>query len=197
MEAVSSVPKLKTALNDKEPAAVLAAAHALCLLGEQREAFSIDYALVTGERKTRDGFVKSQINSAKSEMNAVRDDPKAAVLRTGIGFVPVPGARELYGALKEIRKNDAISIRAAAAEELAEDRDPEVDAALARACSDKEWTIRAAAVSAIAKRDNPALLSAITPALEDKNDVVRYEAAAALLRLYADIEKDGRSEFQL
>jgi hypothetical protein len=57
----------------------------------------------------------------KSEMNAVRDDPKAAVQRTGIGFVPVPGAGELYGAFKGIKNNDATGIRAAAAEELVED----------------------------------------------------------------------------
>src|SRR5215470_19974983 len=90
MEAVSSVPRLKTALNDKEPAVVLAAAHSLFLLGERQEAFNIDYAVLTGERKTRDGFVKSRVNNVKSEMSAARDDPKAVALKTGIGFVPVP-----------------------------------------------------------------------------------------------------------
>lgn len=36
MGAVSSVPKLKAVLNDKEPAVVLAAAHSLFLLGNAR-----------------------------------------------------------------------------------------------------------------------------------------------------------------
>jgi HEAT repeat protein len=72
---------------------------------------------------------------------------------------------------------------AAATKELAADRDPKIDAALTRACSDKKWLVRAAAVYAIAKRGDPALLSAITPALDDKNDTVRYDASAAVLRL--------------
>jgi HEAT repeat protein len=74
-------------------------------------------------------------------------------------------------------------VRVLAAKELATDRDPKIDAALARACSDKKWPVRAAAVYAIAKRDDPALLNVITPVLDDKNDVVRYDASATVLRL--------------
>jgi HEAT repeat protein len=74
-------------------------------------------------------------------------------------------------------------VRAAAAKELATDRDPKIDAALTRARSDKKWPVRAAAVYAIAKRDDPALLNVITPALDDKSDIVRYDASAAVLRL--------------
>jgi HEAT repeat protein len=71
----------------------------------------------------------------------------------------------------------------AAVKELAADRDPKIDAALTRACSDKKWLVRAAAIYAIAKRDDRGFINAITPALQDKNDIVRYEAAAAVLRL--------------
>jgi HEAT repeat protein len=71
----------------------------------------------------------------------------------------------------------------AAAKELATDRGPKIDAALAKACSDEKWPVRAAAVFAIAKRDDPALLNVITPMLHDKNDIVRYEASATVLRL--------------
>lgn len=63
------------------------------------------------------------------------------------------------------------------------DRDSKIDAALAKACSDKKPAVRAAAVFAMAKRDDPASLNAIAPALKDKKDIVRYEAAAAILRL--------------
>jgi HEAT repeat protein len=74
--------------------------------------------------------------------------------------------------------------------ELASDRDQKIDAALARACSDRKWPVRAAALYAIAKRDDLALLNAITPALEDKNDIVKYEAAAAVLRLSGESPRD-------
>src|SRR6266849_494968 len=51
MRAVSSVPKLKAVLNDKEPAVVLAAAHSLFLLGHPEEAYEIDYEVLIGKRK--------------------------------------------------------------------------------------------------------------------------------------------------
>ena len=129
-------------------------------------------------RKSADGFVKSQIDELK--------DPKVVAMmgfETGIGFVPFGG--EAYEAFKRISKDDRTPVRVAAAKELATDRDPRIDAALARACSDKKQPVRAAAVFAIAKRDNPGLLNVITPRLEDKNDSVRDDAAAAIVRLSA------------
>jgi HEAT repeat protein len=176
MGAVSSVPKLKAVLNDKEPAVVLAAARSLFLLGDRNEAYEIDYEVLIGERKGADSFVASGINELK--------DPKAVAMmgfETGIGFVPFGG--EGYEVFKRASKDDGTPIRAAAAKELATDGDSKIDTALANACSDKKWSVRAAAVYAIAKRDDPALLNAIIPVLDDKSDIVRYDASAAVLRL--------------
>jgi HEAT repeat protein len=176
MGAVSSVPKLKAVLNDKEPAVVLAAAHSLSLLGHPEEAYEIDYEVLIGERKGADGFVASQVGELK--------DPKVVVMmgiETGVGFAPFGGPA--FEVFKRISKDHDSPVRVLAAKELATDRDPKIDAALARACSDKKWPVRAAAVYAIAKRDDPALLNVITPVLDDKNDVVRYDASATVLRL--------------
>ena len=176
MEAVSSEPKLKALLNDKEPFVVLAAAHSLFLLGDRDEVYDIDYEVLNGERKSADGFVASQISELR--------DPKAVAamgLETGIGFMPFGG--EAYEVYKRVRKDDVTPVRVAAAKELITDRDPKVDAALTKACSDRKSSVRAAAVFAIAKRDNPALLNVILPLMEDKNEIVRFEAAAAVLRL--------------
>jgi HEAT repeat protein len=178
MGAESSVPKLKTALNDVEPSVVLAAAHSLFVLGHRDEVYDIDYEVLTGERKSADGFVKSQMNELK--------DPRAVAkmgLETGIGFAPFGG--EAYEAFKRISKDDRSPVRAAAAKELVADRDPKIDAALAKACSDKKWPVRAAAVWAIAKRDDPTLLKAVTAMLGDKSEIVRYDASAAVVRLTA------------
>jgi HEAT repeat protein len=84
---------------------------------------------------------------------------------------------------KRVRKDDVTPVRVAAAKELIADKDPKVDRALTKACSDSKWSVRAAAVFAIAKRDNPSLLNVISPLMEDKNEIVRFEAAAAVLRL--------------
>jgi HEAT repeat protein len=176
MKAVSSYPKLKALLDDKEPAVVLAAAHSLFLLGHPEEAYQIDYEVLIGERKGAKGFVSSQLDELK--------DSKAVAMmgvETGVGFAPFGGPA--YEVFKRVREDHDSPVRAAATKELATDRDPKIDAALVRACSDKKWTVRAAAVYAIAKRDDPALLNAITPALEDKKDIVRYDAAATVLRL--------------
>jgi len=176
MGAVSSVPKLKAVLNDKEPAVVLAAAHSLFLLGDREEAYEIDYEVLIGERKCADGFVESQMNELKN--------PKVVAVmgvETGLGFVPLAGTG--YEAFKRINKDDGSPIRAAAARELATDRDPKIGAALAKACSDKKWRVRVAAVDAIANREDPVLLNAVTPVLDDKSDVVRYDASATVLRL--------------
>jgi HEAT repeat protein len=176
MGAVSSVPKLKAALNDKEPAVVLAAAHSLFLLGDREDSYEIDYEMLIGERRSADGFVASGMNELK--------DRKAVAMmgfETGIGFVPFGG--EAYEVFKRARKDDRTPVRAAAARELATDHDPKVGATLARACSDSKWRVRAAAVDGIAKMEDPALLNAITPVLDDKNDIVRFDASATVLRL--------------
>jgi len=95
----------------------------------------------------------------------------------------MPFGGEAYEVYKRVRKDDVTPIRVAAAKELIPDRDPKVDAALTKACSDQKWPVRAAALFAIAKRDNPSLLNVITRAMDDKNEIVRFEAAAAVLRL--------------
>jgi HEAT repeat protein len=182
MGAVSSVPKLKAALSDKEPAVVLAAAHSLFRLGDREEAYEIDYEVLIGERKGTEAFVESQMDELKNS--------KAVAMmgvETGIGFAPFGG--EAYELFKRISKDDRTPVRAAAAQELAADRDPKIGAALVKACADKKWRLRAAAVDAIAKRDDPTLLNAITPVLDDKNDIVRYDASATVLRLSGGLSK--------
>src|SRR5260370_25664011 len=47
MGAVSSVPKLKAVLDDKEPAAVLCAAHSLFLFGDRTNSYDFVYAIFT------------------------------------------------------------------------------------------------------------------------------------------------------
>jgi hypothetical protein len=86
MAALSAVPRLEAALNDKEPAVVLAAAHSLFLLGQPEKAYQIDYEVLRGDRKGTDGFVASQMDELK--------DSKAVVM---MGSRPVSGSRPSAG----------------------------------------------------------------------------------------------------
>ena len=134
MGAVSSAPKLKAVLDDKAPAVILAAAHSLFLLGDREDSYEIDYE-GDEERTAADGFVASGINEVNS--------PKAVAkigFETGLGFVPFGGAG--YEVFKRASKDDRTPVRAAAAKELARDRDAKIDAALAKACADKKWPVR-------------------------------------------------------
>jgi HEAT repeat protein len=171
----ASVPALKGMLQDKETEVVFAATSALLQLGDPA-AFQVYYAVLTGERKTGEPLLASQMNMLK--------DPDALArigLETGIGFVPFGGMS--YKVVKSFRQDNVSPVRAAAAQKLATDPDPATGRALAAAAADEKWLVRASAISAIARRGDAALVSAVVPRLDDENETVRSTAAAAIVRL--------------
>ncbi len=177
MGAKSSADKLVEAAKRPDGALIFAAANALSLLGDPR-AFQIYYAVLTGEKKSGEGLVDSQMKVLKN--------PRAMAklgFQAGVGFVPFGGAA--LTTYKVVTKDDSSPVRAAAAAKLARDPDPKSRDALGHATSDDKWLVRAAAVDAIAKRGDPSLLEAIVPLLSDKNDTVRLTAAATVVRLSA------------
>jgi HEAT repeat protein len=175
MRAKESIPKLKAAVKDKDTSVVFAATNALFVMGDP-DAYRVYYAVLTGEKKSGDALVESQMKMLK--------DPKAITqmgMGVGLAFVPFGGVS--YKALK-MATNDAVSpVRAAAAMKLANDPDPKSAQALANTAADEKWLVRAAAVAALARRGDPAGLKVITPLLADENDVVRFNAAAAVIQL--------------
>lgn len=175
LHATSAIPKLKQALNDQQIKVVVSAADALYELKDPA-AFDVYYAMLTGQRKSSQGLVQSQI--------AILKDPKAVeklVFETGIGFVPFGSLG--YEAWKIITRDDSSLVKAAAALKLADDPDPKSGQALVDACNDEKWQIRAAAAEAIAKRGDLRLLHALVPLLNDSTDAVRYESAASVIFL--------------
>jgi len=175
LKDTAAVPKLKEALKDKEIKVVVAAANALYLFKDPA-AYQVYYALLTGERKSSEGLVQSQLDSLKD-----RKQIEKIAFETGIGFVPFGGMG--WEAWKAITQDDSSPVKAAAAEKLAMDPDPKSAQALVGATLDKKWQIRAAAATAIAKRGDRRLRKAVIPLLLDDNDAVRCQAAAAVLRL--------------
>lgn len=182
MHAENGKGNLEEALGDTEPSVVLAAANSLLLLHDE-VGYDTYYEVLTGEKRASKGLVKEQLGTLK-------DRKKMAQMgfEEGIGFIPFAGIG--YEVFKTVTKNDSSSLRAAAANKLAHDPEPDAGEALIEATADKDWKVRAAALDAVALRDDPALVSGITRALDDKNDVVRFTAAASVAHLSGLSRKD-------
>jgi hypothetical protein len=177
MHAVHAIPQLEKALDDDEPAVVLAAANSLMLMKDSR-AYDVYYDVLTGNARPNKGFIKEQLKPFH--------DPKqvaALGFEEGIGFVPFAGIG--YEVVKRVLKSasDSSLVRAAAAKKLAHDPNPDSADALVNATEDKSWIVRAAAFDAIAQRGDKSLLPKIRVSLTDTRDDVRYMAAACIVHL--------------
>jgi hypothetical protein len=177
MHAVHAIPQLEKALDDDEPAVVLAAANSLLLMKDSR-AYDVYYDVLTGNARPNKGFIKEQLKP-------FRDPKQVAALgfEEGIGFVPFAGIG--YEVVKRVLKSasDTSLVRAAAAKKLAHDPNPDSAEALVNATEDKSWIVRAAALDAIAQRGDKSLLPKISGSLKDTRDDVRYMAAACIVHL--------------
>jgi len=177
MHATHAIPQLEKALDDDEPAVVLAAANSLMLMKDTR-AYDVYYDVLTGNARPNKGFIKEQLKPFH--------DPKqvaALGFEEGIGFVPFAGIG--YEVVKRVLKSasDSSLVRAAAAKKLAHDPNPDSAEALVNATEDKSWIVRAAALDAIAQRGDKSLLPKISVSLRDTRDDVRYMAAACIVHL--------------
>jgi HEAT repeat protein len=180
MDARSAEPQLVAAFNDDDPAVILAAAHSLIVMGDDR-GYGVFYAVLTGQQKTGTSLTEEQ-------KKLLHDPKKLASLgfEAGLGFIPFAGVG--LSAFKVLTKDDTSPVLAAAALTLAKDPDPKSGQALADAAAQqKKWLVRAAAYEAIAKRGDPKLKGAAVSGLQDEQDDVQYSAAAAVIRL-SDIE---------
>ncbi|HXM94010.1 MAG TPA: HEAT repeat domain-containing protein [Candidatus Dormibacteraeota bacterium] len=175
MRAVGAKTELESALEDKEPAVVLAAANSLLQL-KDNAGYDVYYEVLTGNMRTNKGLIKEQFRQ-------LQDKRKMAELgiEEGLGFLPFVGFG--YTVAKTVIKDDSSPVRAAAAKKLATDPDPITGEALANAVRDKSWLVRAAALEAIAQRGNRALVPKILVAMNDPKDEVRYTAAACVAHL--------------
>jgi len=177
----SAVAALTQARSDTEAEVVFATAAALLKFGDPA-AYRVYYAVLTGQRKTGEPLVESQLKMLK--------DPDALArigFEQGIGFIPFGGIG--LQVFKSFRQDNVSPVRAAAAQRLATDPDPASGRALATATSDEKWLVRASAVSAIAIRGDRSLVDAVVRRLEDENETVRFNAAAAIVRLETPASK--------
>jgi hypothetical protein len=177
MKSRKSIPKLKAAMDDEDPAVVLAAAHSLDLMHDD-SAFEVYYEVLNGQRKTGKGLIGAQ-------KSLLHDPKKMAELgfQEGIGFIPFAGIG--WGAVKAIAKDDSSPVRAAAARVLARDPDPATTKALAEATGDKSWIVQVAALEALARRGDPSALPTVQKYMSDEKGAIKFTAAAAVIHLSA------------
>lgn len=177
MGAKDATDQLYAAFKDDDPSVIIAAAHSLVQLGDNR-GYNVYYAILTGEQKTGTSLSEQQ-------KKLLHDPKKMAALggEAAVGFIPF-GGLALSG-YKLLRKDDTSPVLAAAALMLAKDPDPKSGDALVTASTDQEkWLVRAAAFQAIAKRDDPGLIGAAAAGLQDDRQEVRVAAAAAVIHLH-------------
>ena len=186
MGAKDAIADLHAAFQDADPSVIIAAAHSLIQLGDNR-GYNVYYAVLTGEQKTGQSLTDQQ-------KKMLKDPKKMAALgvQVGVGFIPFGGLA--MGGYKLLTRDDTSPVLAAAALMLAKDPDPKSGKALADASANKDkWLVRAAAFDAIARRGDPVLLDAAETGLKDDKDLVRISAAAAVIRLH-DIQSQPRPE---
>ena len=186
MGAKDAKTQLHAAFQDTDPSVIIAAAHSLIQLGDDR-GYDVYYAVLTGQQKTGTSLTDQQ-------KKMLKDPKKMAALgvQAGIGFIPF-GGLAMTG-YKMITRDDTSPVLAAAALMLAKDPDPKSGEALADASATKDkWLVRAAAFDAIAKRGDPVLLKAAEAGLQDEKDQVRISAAGAVICLI-DIQSRPKPE---
>jgi HEAT repeat protein len=183
MDARSSANKITALFDSSSFSEVFAAAAALRQLEDPR-ASRVYYATLTGQKKTGEGLIESQLKILR--------DPKAIAQMSfdqGIGLLPYAGS--VLTAYEMITKDDVSPLRGEAALWLAYDPDPRSAIALTEALADKKWIVRAAAAEAIGQRDDPALKENLPPLFYDPEDAVRFASAAAYLRLASPNLEEG------
>jgi len=145
MHATESISKLENALVDPKIRVVMATAHSLRELKDDKSAYAVYYDVLTGGRKTGDGMIAQQLETLKNPKELAKIG-----FSEGIGFIPFAGIG--WDAYRTMHKKDPNPVRAAAATFLAHDPDPATSKALVNATKDKDWIVRAAAIEAIAQR---------------------------------------------
>ena len=181
IRSTRSITALKKALQDDVPEVSFAAAKALLTLNDPSGKAAL-LSVLAGDAKTSSSFFTKQKRDAMRMMQT----PKGMfmfALRTGIGFVPVPGMGQGFASMQGILSDPSVSGRATAALLLAREKDGKTLEALKDALEDKDWSVRAAAVHSLALRGNPSLRKLLEPLLDDDKEAVRLRAAASVLRL--------------
>ncbi len=181
MRSRTSIPRLKTLLQDKSARVSFTAARALWDLGDTsgRDLF---IAVLSGEGDSRvKTAVSGQIKDATSTLTNPRElaqiglDQGASALLGPFALALTLGQR--------LAKDRSAPMRALCADLLARDPGPNSFRELEDALLDKSWEVRAAAAKALGIAGRLHAVPKLKPLLDDKNSAVRFMAAASIVRI--------------
>lgn len=181
MNATGARPNLRACLKDKEVQVVMACANTLYQFKDPA-AFEVYYAILTGQRRSHEGLVQSQLDTLRD-----RKQMEMLAFQTGIGFVPYGGTA--WEAIKTIEHDASTPVRALAAQRLSKDPSKTTTAGLEKYAMDKKPQVRQAVLQAISQRGDPSFLNTVETLLFDDNESVRYDAAATVILLSGRVSK--------
>ena len=171
---------LRNLLDDKEPQVAFAAAMTLSKMGD-RSGEDILMAVADGDRKPVPGV----LHGTEHKINRELHNP-AKLAKLGA----MQGAAMLLGpfgfgitAIEYMRQTGGDSARAAAIEQIAQQRTEPIHQELLDALKDKDAAVRAAAAKALIGYTDQPTRDGVYVLLLDPKDPVRLTAAAAYLRL--------------
>ena len=180
MRARSAIPSLRKSLKDESMGVRFQAAKSLWTMGD-RSGRPILIQVLAGEKSTSPGLIKSQLNSAKKEL----EDPRKLAMDGAM-----EAASSLFGPagwgikiMQDVTHDRSAPARAISAILLGPD--PSLDGLrqLEDALTDKNWIVRAAAAQALGATKIREAIPSLRPLLRDSKPPVRYMAAASILRL--------------
>jgi HEAT repeat protein len=171
---------LRDLLDDKEPQVAFTAAMTLSRMGD-RSGEDILMAVADGDRSPTPGV----LHGTEHKINRELRNP-AKLARLGA----IQGAAMLLGpfgfgitAIEYMRQSGGDAARAAAIEQIAQQKTAPIHTMLLDALKDKDAAVRAAAAKALVGYADQPTRDAVFPLLLDPKDPVRLTAAAAYLRL--------------
>jgi HEAT repeat protein len=182
MDARAAIPKLRDAMYDDSPQVSFAAVQSLWKMGD-RSGRDLLYEILDGERKTKQGVIKTKMDQAKQTMH----DPKAMAL---IGINQASGAflgpfSMGISFIEEYAKNNSAPVQALCAQMLSSDNDSMTVEELNDALGDKNWAVRSAAARALAKLNHRPSIPKLEDMMENEKEqqLARFSAAAAIIDL--------------
>jgi len=146
MQAQHANVELEGALQDSDPAVVLAVANSLLLLHDNL-GYDIYYDVLTGERRAGKGLVKEELSTFTDKRNW-----RNLGSRKASGLSPFAGMG--YEAFKTVTKDDSSPVRAGGGKTIGRTIRTRVpQKPWKKQPTDKNWAVRAAALEAISLRE--------------------------------------------
>lgn len=171
---------LRNLLDDKEPQVAFTAAMTLAKMGD-RSGEDILMAVVDGDRKTHAGVVHGTEHKISKDLHNPSKLAKLGVMQ---------GAAMLLGpfgfgitAIEFMHQSGGDAARAAAIEQIAQEKTQPIHNELLDALKDKDPGVRAAAAKALVDYHDQPTQDAVYTLLLDPKDPARLTAAAAYLRI--------------